>query len=144
MIEPTTRGDPESPLRWTCKSTRQLAAELKRQKHRISHTKVAQLLRAAGYSLQANRKTREGASHADRDAQFQHINEQTKAFQKRRQPVISVDTKKKELVGEFKNPGEEWQPKGQPEKVNVHDFPDKKLGKAIPYGYTTWPATKVG
>ena len=134
LVEPATRGDPQSPLRWTCKSTRQLAAELNRQKHRISHTKVAQLLRAAGYSLQANRKTREGASHADRNAQFEHINEQTKAFQKRRQPVISVDTKKKELVGDFRNGGREWRPRGKPLEVRVHDFQDPALGKAIPYG----------
>lgn len=134
LIEPATRGDPESPLRWTCKSTRQLAGELKRQKHRVSHTKVAQLLRAAGYSLQANRKTREGTSHPDRNAQFEHINEQTKAFQKRCQPVISVDTKKKELVGNFRNGGREWRPRGKPLEVRVHDFQDPALGKAIPYG----------
>jgi hypothetical protein len=134
LVEPVTRGDPQSALRWTCKSTRQLAAELKRQQHRVSHTKVAQLLHAAGYSLQANRKTREGASHVDRNAQFEHINEQTKAFQKRRQPVISVDTKKKELVGDFRNGGREWRPRGKPLEVRVHDFPDPALGKAIPYG----------
>jgi Rhodopirellula transposase DDE domain len=134
LVEPATRGDPESPLRWTCKSTRQLAAELNRRQHRVSHTKVAQLLRAAGYSLQANRKTREGAAHPDRNAQFEHINEQTKACQKRGQPVISVDTKKKELVGDFRNGGREWRPRGKPLEVRVHDFQDPALGKAIPYG----------
>lgn len=134
LIEPATRGDPMSPLRWTCKSTAKLAEELTRQNHPVTDRTVAVLLKQSGYSLQANRKTREGSSHPDRNAQFEYINRQVIAFQRRRQPVISVDTKKKELVGEFKNPGEEWQPKGQPEKVNVHDFPDKKLGKAIPYG----------
>ena len=134
LIDPATRGDPMSPLRWTCKSTAKLAEELARQNHPVTDRTVAMLLKQSGYSLQANRKTREGSSHPDRNAQFEYINRQVSAFQRRRQPVISVDTKKKELVGEFKNPGEEWQPKGQPEKVNVHDFPDKKLGKAIPYG----------
>jgi len=134
LIEPATRGDPMSPLRWTCKSTANLAEELTRQNHPVTDRTVAVLLKQSGYSLQANRKTREGSSHPDRNAQFEYINRQVIAFQRRSQPVISVDTKKKELVGEFKNPGEEWQPKGQPEKVNVHDFPDKKLGKAIPYG----------
>jgi hypothetical protein len=134
LIEPATRGDPMSPLRWTCKSTDKLAEELTRQNHPVSDRTVATLLKQQGYSLQANRKTREGSSHPDRNAQFEYINRQVMAFQKREQPVISVDTKKKELVGEFKNAGEEWQPQGQPEKVNVHDFPDKKLGKAIPYG----------
>jgi Rhodopirellula transposase DDE domain len=134
LIEPTTRGDPMSPLCWTCKSTANLAEELTRQNHPVSDRTVALLLKQSGYSLQANRKTREGSSHPDRNAQFEYINRQVRAFHRRRQPVISVDTKKKELVGEFKNPGEEWHPKGQPEKVNVHDFPDPKLGKAIPYG----------
>lgn len=134
LIEPATRGDPMSPLRWTCKSTAKLAEELTRQNHPVTDRTVAMLLKQSGYSLQANRKTREGSSHPDRNAQFEYINRQVSAFQRRSQPVISVDTKKKELVGEFKNPGEEWQLKGQPEKVNVHDFPDKKLGKAIPYG----------
>jgi Rhodopirellula transposase DDE domain len=134
LIEPATRGDPMSPLRWTCKSTAKLAEELTRQNHPVTDRTVAMLLKQSGYSLQANRKSREGSSHPDRNAQFEYINRQVKAFQKRRQPVVSVDTKKKELVGEFKNPGEEWQPKGQPQPVNVHDFPDKKLGKAIPYG----------
>lgn len=134
LIEPATRGDPMSPLRWTCKSTAQLAEELTRQNHSITDRTVAMLLKQSGYSLQANRKMREGSSHPDRNAQFEYINRQVMSFQKRQQPVVSVDTKKKELVGEFKNPGAEWQPKGQPEKVNVHDFPDKTLGKAIPYG----------
>ena len=134
LIDPATRGDPMSALRWTCKSTAKLAEELTRQNHPVTDRTVAMLLKQSGYSLQANRKSREGSSHPDRNAQFEYINRQVRAFQKRQQPVVSVDTKKKELVGEFKNPGEEWQPKGQPEKVNVHDFPDKKLGKAIPYG----------
>jgi hypothetical protein len=134
LIDPATRGDPMSPLRWTCKSTAKLAEELTRQNHPVSDRTVAMLLKQSGYSLQANRKSREGSSHPDRNAQFEYINRQVRAFQKRQQPVVSVDTKKKELVGEFKNPGEEWQPQGQPQPVNVHDFPDKKLGKAIPYG----------
>jgi len=134
LIDPATRGDPMSPLRWTCKSTAKLAEELTRQNHPVTDRTVAMLLKQSGYSLQANRKSREGSSHPDRNAQFEYINRQVRAFQKRQQPVVSVDTKKKELVGEFKNPGEEWQPQGQPQPVNVHDFPDKKLGKAIPYG----------
>jgi hypothetical protein len=134
LVEPLTRGDPESPLRWTCKSTRRLAAELTRQGHRVGYRTVAWLLYEAGYSLQANRKTREGNQHPDRNAQFEFINAQATRFQKRGQPVISVDTKKKELVGDFKNGGREWAPQGQPEKVRVHDFQDKELGKAIPYG----------
>lgn len=134
LIEPATRGDPMSPLRWTCKSTAKLAEELTRQKHPVSDRTVALLLKQCGYSLQANRKTREGLSHPDRNAQFEYINRRVMAFQKRHQPVISVDTKKKELVGEFKNPGEEWQLQGQPRQVKVHDFPEKEKGKAIPYG----------
>lgn len=134
LIEPTTRGDPMCPLRWTCKSTANLAEELTHQNHPVSDRSVAMLLKQQGYSLQANRKMQEGSSHPDRNAQFEYINRQVLAFQKRQQPVISVDTKKKELVGEFKNPGQEWQPKGEPERVNVHDFPNKELGKAIPYG----------
>ena len=134
LVNPVTRGHPESPLRWTCKSTAKLAEELARQNHPVTDRTVARLLKQAGYSLQANRKTREGSSHPDRNAQFEYINKQVLAFHKQNQPVISVDTKKKELVGEFKNPGEEWQPKGEPEKVGVHDFPKKDLGKAIPYG----------
>ena len=134
LVEPVTRGDPQSPLRWTCKSTRVLAAELCKRGHTVSHQKVAELLEALDYSLQSTRKTREGASHPDRDAQFRHINAQVAAFQERGQPVISVDTKKKELLGDFKNAGREWRPVGQPEAVRVHDFADPMLGKAIPYG----------
>lgn len=134
LIEPVTRGDPQSPLRWTCKSTRVLADELTRRKHPVSPRTVARLLREADYSLQGNRKTREGNQHPDRNAQFEHINRCVKRFLKRGQPSISVDTKKKELVGDFKNFGKEWRPKGSPEEVRVHDFLDKTLGKAIPYG----------
>jgi hypothetical protein len=134
LIEPDTRGDPESPLRWTCKSTRQLAAALTAQGHPVSHSTVADLLRAADYSLQAPRKTLEGSAHPDRDAQFRYLNERTKAFQAAGLPVVSVDTKKKELVGPFKNGGREWRPRGAPELVNVHDFPVADVGKAIPYG----------
>jgi DDE family transposase len=134
LVEPATRGHPESPLRWTCKSTGHLARELARQAHGVSDRTLAALLKQAGYSLQANRKTKEGAAHPDRNAQFEHINGQAGAFLKSRQPVVSVDTKKKELVGEFKNAGREWRRQGEPEKVKVHDFPDKNLGKAIPYG----------
>lgn len=134
LVEPTARGDPESPLRWTVKSTRRLAEELSRQEHPVSARTVASLLHQAGYSLQGNRKTREGTAHPDRNAQFEHINEQVKRFLQAQQPAISVDTKKKELVGDFKNGGKEWRPKGQPEEVRVHDFLDKKRGKAIPHG----------
>jgi hypothetical protein len=134
LVDPATRGHPESPLRWTCKSTSKLAEELSRQNHPVTDRSVAALLKKTGYSLQANRKTREGSSNPDRNAQFEHINRLVLAFQKQGQPVVSVDTKKKELVGEFKNAGQEWEPQGEPTKVNVHDFPDKKLGKAIPYG----------
>jgi hypothetical protein len=134
LVDPVTRGDPQSPLRWTCKSTTQLAKELTRQGHPVSPSTVGRLLRAAGYSLQSNRKTKEGADHPDRNAQFEHINATVRAFQRRGQPVISVDTKKKELVGNFKNGGREWRPQGEPEQVLVHDFMDKTLGKAIPYG----------
>jgi len=134
LVDPATRGHPESPLCWTCKSTSNLAEELQRQGHPVTDRTVATLLKRAGYSLQSNRKTKEGSSHPDRNAQFEYINKRAIACQRRHQPVVSVDTKKKELVGEFKNAGEEWQPKGKPEEVKVHDFPDKKLGKAIPYG----------
>jgi len=134
LVDPATRGHPESPLRWTCKSTGTLAEELQRQHHPVSDRTVAALLKAAGYSLQANRKTREGSSHEDRNAQFEHINRRVLRFQKQGEPVVSIDTKKKELVGEFKNAGREWEPQGQPVEVKVHDFPEKKLGKAIPYG----------
>ena len=134
LVAPTTRGDPESPLRWTCKSTKRLAEELERMGHAVSDRSVAALLKEMDYSLQANQKTKEGTSHPDRNAQFEYINKQTLAFQKRGCPVISVDTKKKELIGDFKNSGREWQPQGDPEKVRVHDFQDKNLGKGIPYG----------
>jgi hypothetical protein len=134
LIDPVTRGDPESPLRWTCKSTWRLADELTRQDHRVGPRTVAALLHAAGYSLQANRKTREGSAHPDRNAQFEYINTSVRRFQDRHQPAISVDTKKKELVGDFKNAGREWRARGQPEVVRVHDFQDKALGKVIPYG----------
>jgi len=134
LVEPTTRGDPESALRWTCKSTRQLAEALGRAGHPVGRQKVSELLAALGYSLQGNRKTREGSEHVDRDAQFQHINEQVGAYQRRSQPVISVDTKKKELIGDFKNGGREWRPKGKPQEVRTHDFMDRDLGKVNPYG----------
>ncbi|MDY6966914.1 MAG: ISAzo13 family transposase [Halobacteriota archaeon] len=134
LVDPITRGDPESSLRWTCKSTRKLAMELTKQGHSVSHMKVSQLLKEMGYSLQAPSKTLEGMSHPDRNAQFEFINEQVKEFQKREQPVVSVDSKKREIVGNFVNKGREYQPKGEPEKVNGHDFPDKVSGKAIPYG----------
>jgi transposase len=134
LVEPVTRGSPTSPLRWTCKSTRKLAEELSEQGYQLSPQKVGELLKQAGYSLQSTRKTREGKQHPDRNAQFEYINRETQRFQKQGLPVISVDTKKKELVGDFKNQGREWQPKGQPEEVRVHDFIDKELGKVIPYG----------
>jgi hypothetical protein len=134
LIEPATRGDPESPLRWTCKSIRRLADELTRENHPVGPVTVSKLLRQAGYSLQANRKTREGALHPDRNAQFEYINASVQRFLRRGQPAISVDTKKKELVGDFKNAGREWRPQGKPEEVRVHDFLIKSLGKAIPYG----------
>lgn len=134
LVEPVTRGDPESALRWTCKSVRQLAAELNRMGHRTSHRMVAELLHKMDYSLQANQKTLEGSSHPDRDAQFHHISDRIREFQAARQPVISVDTKKKELVGDFKNQGRELRPKGDPEKVRVYDFVIPELGRAAPYG----------
>lgn len=134
IVEPTSRGDPQSPLRWSCKSVRKLATELQQQGFQIGRQKVADLLEQLDYSLQVNRKTKEGASHPDRNAQFEYINAQVQAFQRRAQPVVSVDTKKKELVGDFKQDGREWRPQGVPELVRVHDFVDKKLGKAIPYG----------
>jgi transposase len=134
LVEPTTRGDPESPLRWTCKSTRHLAEELQRQGYRIGDRKVADLLHQMGYSLQANAKTIEGGHHPDRNAQFEYVNAQTKKFLAQGLPVISVDTKKKELVGNYSNHGQEWQPQGEPEKTLLHDFPDKERGKVIPYG----------
>ena len=134
LVEPTTSGAPDSPLRWTAKSTRTLAQTLQSMGHRVSHQLVRELLSAAGYSLQANRKTREGPPHPDRDAQFRHITAQVRQFQAGGQPVISVDTKKKELVGDFKNAGRAWRPSGQPETVRVHDFLIPAQGKAVPYG----------
>ena len=134
LVEPLSRGDPESPLRWTCKSTRALAGELSAMRHRISHEKVAQLLRTLNYSLQSNRKTKEGNDHPDRDAQFQHINEQVRRALAAGRPVISVDTKKKELVGNFENKGRQWRQARSPEEVNGHDFPDPATPRAYPYG----------
>jgi transposase len=134
LVEPTTAGLPDAPLRWTSKSVRKLAAELQAMGHEVSHRLVAELLDELGYSLQANRKTREGSQHPDRDAQFAYLNDQVRRHQQQGQPVISVDTKKKELVGDFKNPGREWRPKGDPELVRVHDFVIREQGKAIPYG----------
>jgi transposase len=134
LVEPDSRGDPMSPLRWTTKSTRKLADELTRQRHQVSADTVAHLLRAEGFSLQANAKILEGKQHPDRDAQFRYINEQVKDYQATEDPVISVDTKKKELVGPYKNGGREWCPPGQPIQVNTHDFLDRQNGKAIPYG----------
>ena len=134
LVEPVTRGDPESPLRWTCKSLRRLAGELRQQGHRVSHQTVAHLLHGLEYSLQGNRKTREGAGHPDRDAQFAHINASAEAAVAAGDPVISVDTKKKELVGDFKNGGRQWRPKGEPEAVRLHDFALPEWGKISPYG----------
>ncbi len=134
LVEPTTSGDPDSPLRWTSKSVRHLAEELQAMGHEASHRLVATLLHECGYSLQANRKTREGPQHPDRDAQFRYIADQVRRFQKQHQPAISVDTKKKELVGDFKNAGREWHPRGRAEPVRVHDFLIPEAGKAIPYG----------
>lgn len=134
LIDPDTRGDPETPLRWTCKSTRTLAAQLTRQKHPISHMKVAQLLHAQGYSLQGNRKTEEGGDHPDRDAQFRYINTQVKRTLTKGAPVISVDTKKKELVGNYANRGQQWLPEKKPVKVQGHDFPGPEVPRAYPYG----------
>lgn len=134
LIDPATRGHPESPLRWTSKSTSLLAAQLQAKGHKISSRTVARLLKQQGYSLQSNRKTHEGGNHPDRDEQFQYIHDQVEELQSRGQPVISVDTKKKELIGEYKNNGQEWEPKKEPIQVNMHDFPDPKQGKVIPYG----------
>ena len=134
LVDPSTRGDPESPLRWTCKSLRVLTDELKAKGHAISHVVVGQLLKLQGYSLQANAKVVEGNQSPDRNAQFEHINASVTAALAAGQPVISVDTKKKELVGQYKNGGREWQPEGEPERVQVHDFIDPELGRANPYG----------
>jgi hypothetical protein len=134
LVSPSERGDPMSPLRWTCKGLRRLARELQAMGHKISHTVVGELLKSQKFSLQANSKTREGDSHPDRDAQFEHINASVSRALAAQQPVISVDTKKKELVGDFKNAGREWRPQGDPEAVRVHDFLIKELGRAVPYG----------
>lgn len=134
LINPVTRGDPESPLRWTCKSTRQLAEALKNQGHQTSHRMVAEMLGELRYSLQGNRKTLEGEAHADRNQQFEYLHQQVTRFQDKGHPVISVDTKKKELVGRFKNNGQEWQPQGEPEPVETYDFPSAAQGKVAPYG----------
>jgi hypothetical protein len=134
LVEPLARGDPESPLRWTCKSTRTLARELTGRKHPISHEKVAQLLRELDYSLQGNRKTEEGDDHPDRDAQFRHINKEVRLALAARRPVISVDTKKKELVGNFENKGRQWRREKTPDRVNGHDFPGPSVPRAYPYG----------
>lgn len=134
LVEPTSRGDPMSPLRWTCKSTTRLAQELNQMGHAVSQRTVCDLLAQLNYSLQSVRKTREGSHNPDRDAQFHHIAKAVAQFQKQRQPVISVDTKKKELIGDFKNAGREWRPRGEPEQVRVHDFIDPELGKVSPYG----------
>jgi transposase len=134
VVEPVSRGDPQSPLRWTSKSVRKLAKDLQGMGHQVSHELVSELLHALGYSLQANRKTQEGGTHTDRNAQFEHLNAQAAAFVAAGEPAVSVDAKKKELVGDFKNPGREWQPQGVPEQVRVYDFPIKGLGRATPYG----------
>jgi hypothetical protein len=134
LVESTTRGDPQSPLRWTNKSVRRLAAELRAQGHQVSPQLVSELLAGAGYSLQGARKVREGAQHPERNAQFEHLSARVRYFQRHGRPVISVDAKKKELVGNFKNAGREWQPQGRPPKVGVYDFVDKEVGKALPYG----------
>ena len=134
MIDSQTRGDPESPLRWICKSTRVIAAQLAKKKHPVSHAKVAQILNDLNYSLQSNRKTEEGADHPDRDAQFRHINAAVKKCLKQGVPVISVDTKKKELIGNYDNAGQQWLPAKQPKKVQGHDFPSPEVPRAYPYG----------
>ena len=134
LVDPVTRGDTMGPLLWTCSSAARLATELTAAGHPVSERTVNRLLHELGYSLQANRKTLEGKQHADRDAQFKHINRRGRAFQRLRQPVVSVDTKKKELIGQFRNGGREWRPQGDSQRVKVHDFVDKEVGKAIPYG----------
>ena len=144
LLESATGGDPEAPLRWTCKSVRQLRDELKRRKHSVSHQVVADLLHALGYSLKANRKTTEGMNHPDRNAQFEHLNGKVKWCLGRHQPVISVDTKKKELAGDFNNNGQKLRPQGQAERVRVHDFVDPQLGRATPYGIYDLVSTAAG
>ena len=132
QLDPLTRGDPMGPLRWTCSSAARLAQRLRTEGHPVSERTVNRLLHELGYSLQANRKTLEGRQHPDRDAQFRRIDRRVRAFQRLGQPVVSVDTRKKELIGRYRNGGREWRPKGQPEEVKVHDFIDRELGKAIP------------
>ena len=132
LVEPTERGDPQSPLRWTCKSLTNLQTELRTQGFAVGRAKISEVLRSLGYSLQSNRKTREGKNHPDRDAQFKHINKRVKAYRRGGRPAISVDTKKKENLGEKANVGREYRPKGSPREVDTHDFPDKEKGKAIP------------
>src|ERR1700758_2680117 len=144
LVEPTTRGDPQSPLRWTCRSVRRLAQALQVQGHKVSRTLVAELLNAAGYSLQANRKTKEGDGHPDRDAQFAHINSQVGVALAERQPVISVDTKKKEVVGDFRNNGREYRPQGNPEEVRVHDFLIRNWVARCRTGSLTLPPIRGG
>jgi hypothetical protein len=144
LVEPATRGDPQSPLLWTSKSVRKLSESLREMGHTIGRTLVGQLLHQLGYRLQANRKTREGSSHPDRDAQFHYINERVKEALAAGEPAISVDTKKKELVGDFKNGGREWRPKGSPEEVRVHDFVIPALGRAVPTAFTRSPPTPDG
>jgi hypothetical protein len=138
LLEPVTRGDPQAPLKWTCKSTRELSQELQKRGYHVSHVTVARLLKETGFSLQSNRKTLEGKQHPDRNAQFEHIARRVKAQQRAGQPALSVDTKKKEIIGEFKNPGQTWRRKGRPIEVQTHDFPEKdeqgKTIKAVPYG----------
>jgi len=138
LVEPATRGDPQSPLKWTCKSTRELSRQLKKSGYTVSHSTVARLLKDAGYSLQSNRKTIEGNQHPDRNAQFEHISRRIKSQQRASQPALSVDTKKKEIIGKFKNSGRTWRSKGQPVEVQTHDFPEKddkgNTIKAVPYG----------
>ena len=134
IIEPDTRGDPETPLRWTCKSVRNISDALENEGYPMSHQTVANILHELEYSLQGNKKTKEGKDHPDRDKQFRYISKLVKRFLRKNEPAISVDTKKKELVGNYKNPGKEWQEKGMPREVNGHDFPDPKIGKAVPYG----------
>src|SRR5512142_400572 len=143
LVDPVTRGDPMSPLRWPCKSAARLAEGLRSRGHTVSERTVNRLLHDLGYSLQGNRKAIEGKDHPDRDAQFQYINRRVKAFQRQGQPVVSVDTKKKELVGRYRNGGREWQPQGQPEEVEVYDFVKKDLGKVLPYGIYD-PTTNAG
>ena len=142
LVDPVTRGDPESPLRWTCKSKAKIARALLQEGYQVSATTVGRLLGSLGYSLQSVRKRREGLSHPDRDAQFEHINATAESLLARNEPVISVDTKKKELVGDFRNEGKEWQPKGQPESSLMHDFPQDSEGKRSRTGSMTWAGTR--